>query len=636
MNLKQQRRQRTVAAPCILLLLQLTLVVPVTARHTSGTSAADESNIPAQITALVIDGKLQPEADVTKVAVTRAATANAPEGAKSNMVLYANDKIETFAGASVKLLYWNPTSEKSNELTIREESQVIIGSGYCWRFCQWAADLKDTFYGGYANVRLSNQGTNYDLKVNKDGSATVLVYDGAVLVEKLPTNSAPTPVGSPTDTARGPNESQPYYFHDARETPCKEAAESTARCVESLHALELPADTAEPLPTPEKLDEARVREALLWSSHVEIAAHPNNRAEENGQLLRKANYTADEDRDKEFIEARFRSLWDKQPESYFKLAKVYQDWGENQKTLRFTEVARTLYNQTPGWQEPADFLYTEAEALMRTGNYAKAIEKVDLAQGRDPQSLARAMDIRGAIIFGEANVDLKENDLASANQLIDLAQKQFSDGVHNVKDSEYNSMFRTNKALTLKAQGNIAFLEGDFSKAYKQFDLAEEELKFVFKLKEQSNQSFSFGENAVADIYRDKFRVYSVWKNPRADAAEARTILTYQKAIENNVSFAEAHCGLASTYFLANKDDLARKASEACVAYGPTTANSKVEVPSLVGSTKATAAIGFLEAGVVPKFVGVGNIVIGQTFAAGQKVRRGAVVVVQLGLRVLF
>ena len=571
------------------------LLINVTLTLTAGpVRSPDEPEPLAVITAIVVGDQSKTEAAATEVAITRAATPTVTEAAKVNTSLYVDDKLETFAGASVKVVFLTGPVEKRNEVLIGENSQVIIGSIYCPFVCQWFADLKDTFRGKTRTVNLDNQGTKYDLGVTAEGQV-LRVYEGTVLVKK------PEPVASlsaiPTDDVS----------------------------VQDLQELRIPTEPTAPLPSPTPMKEDEVRNALQWSSKVEIAAHPSDRTEENGVIARKPEFP-DSERSEKFINARFQSIWKKDPDSLVTLAKVYKDWGEGHKTLASIDEAKKIYKaQNPAWTESDKILYTEAEANAMIGNFTVAKDKVRQAAEKNPASTTTADNLLAAIQYREADAAFKRKDYATAKQLFSKADQSFLKLAN--KNDETRSIALANRAQSLRGLAAVAQEEKRFDESLRASEAAISNYLQSYRLQETA-----FVEKGVGDVYRERSRIYyAMGDDANGDKAFKRSEDIYLKTIENSKNFDDAYCSLASLYILSNQNDKAEAYLKPCLAANPTTVGAQTEVPNAVGRTKASAIVNFLQAGIVPRFTGTGNYVLRQSVVAGKKVRRGTEVVLQLG-----
>ena len=602
---------------------------PALASMPGPVKATDDPKPLALITAVIVADQLKTEAAATEVNVTRASTpaAGVSEPAKVNMPLFKNDKLETFAGASVKIVFLSSNAEKRNELTISEKSQVVIGSGYCPWVCKWFADLKDTFQGKTRTVNLDNPGTKYDLEVTAEGEI-LRVYEGTVVVKKLEQAARLDPVsGSPVNVRQG----QPSLVKISHRSTNTERAFSKETSlpdeirVQSLETLLITANKAAPLPTPKKLEEGEVRDGLLWSSKVEIAAHPSKRTDENGVIVRKTEFD-DSVRNDEFIKARFQSIWNKKPESFETLALVYKDWGEATKTLTNIDEAKKLYREEKKSWTPSDkILYAEAQAYEMMGNFRLARERTNQALAKNPKSKATADNILATIQYREGEQAFKRKNNSLAKQLFGLAASSFA-GLARL-GGDVQSLALANFAQSVRGLANIAQEEKRYDVALDRYELARKNYQLSYRLQESA-----FSEKAVADIYREQSRIYyALGKGETGDQKFKLSEYTYLKTVENNKDFGEAYCGLASLYILTEQNDKANENLEKCLAGNPATLTAETEVPNAEGRTKASAIVNFLQVGLVPRFTGEGTFVVSQSIAAGQKVRRGTEVTITLG-----
>lgn len=574
----------------------------------------------AVITAIVVAGELKTEAAATEVAVTRAAAATVTEPATVNLLLFDKDKIETFAGASVKVVFLNPEIEKRNEVLISEKSQVIIGSAYCPWVCKWFADLKDTFQGKTRKVSLDNQGTKYDVEVTAEGE-TLRVYEGTVTVtkqEEAPKTDAPANVpGHPV--------ARKISYRSGGEPISREApANDVIGVVQGLYQLRLP-DKSDSPPILERLEEAEVRKALEWSSKLEIAVHPSKRTDENGVIIRETEFD-DAVRNDKFIEARFQSIWNKQPEGFVTMALVYKDWGEGTKTLANLNEAKKLERvKNPNWTESDTILYAEAQAYEMLGKFDLARGKVQEAVDKNPQSTVKADTILATIQYREGDLALKRKDISLAKQRFGEAANSFA--VLAASDRGVKSRALANYAQSVRGLATIAQEEKNYEVALKGLEAARGIYFQSYRLQESA-----FSEKAVADIYRDQSRIYYArGEDASGDRKFRLSELTYLKTVENNKDFGEAYCGLVSLYILSEQNDKANEYLNQCLGSNPAALTAETEVPNAEGRTKASAVVGFLQVGIVPRFTGEGTFVIGQSVVAGKKVRRGSEVMLKLG-----
>ena len=595
---------------------------PALASTAGPVKPVDDVQPMALITAIVVGDQLKTEAAVTEVAVKRAATPTVAEPAKINQPLFLNDKLETFAGASVKVVFLNTDIEKRNEVSISENSQVIIGSVTCPWVCKWFADLKDTFRGKTRKVSLDNQGTKYEVEVTKEGEI-VRVYEGTVFVKKLeepPKTDAPANVpGQPV--------SLKISYRSGEELISREApADDVIAVVPFLYQLRLPDNVVSTPPAvPEKLEEADVRKSLEWSSKLEIAAHPSKRTDENGIIIRETEFS-DEERDKQFLEARFQSIWNKQPDSFVTLARIYKDWGEGTKTLANIDEARRLHlAQDRNWTDSEQMLYTEARAYEMIGKFDLSRKKVEEAVVKFPSSTAKAETILATIQYREGDMALKRKDYTLAKQRFGQAAISFDKLADS--NADIKSIALANYGQAVRGLGNIAQEEKKYEVALKRYEFARMKYQESYRIQESA-----FSEKAVADIYRDQSRIYyAMGAEAAGDKKFQLSEMTYLKTVENNKDFGEAYCGLVSLYVLTDRNDKVNEYLKSCLAGNPAGLTNFTEVPNAEGRTKASAVVNFLQVGIVPKFTGEGKFVDEQSIEAGKKVRRGTEVLIKLG-----
>nr|MBA3247331.1 hypothetical protein [Pyrinomonadaceae bacterium] len=157
----------------------------------------------ALIKSIVVGGVDRLEASAAEVSVIRAAT-SATEAARAGTLLYAQDEVKTGGNAQAILLFLDDPVVRDNEVLLDANTRVQISSVFA-RAGKILAKVKGFFKTKTTKIQLGVVGTEYELIVSPDGSATMTVIDGEVEVMKG--NFSPLETGrEPIDRWEGDRE----------------------------------------------------------------------------------------------------------------------------------------------------------------------------------------------------------------------------------------------------------------------------------------------------------------------------------------------------------------------------------------------------------------------------------------------
>ena len=594
------------------------LVIALALSVTSTTVAlADDSSAVAQVLVVVVeapngDWMIADKAEAPRVRITRA-----PGGCSETTVvrkgvpLCKGDHVITASGVKVKIAFGDPKDK--DELTIGAGSDVTISSASCNFVCRWFGSWKNRYTNRTPHTSYTNESTVYEVKAEQDGSGELVVYEGKVHVKKIDNGpAAPSASDSSESTPNGP------------------LTESGGIMVGSLQRVTISPDGTPG--APEVLTEPELREALAFSSDVEIASH-NNPAEAGGNFAKFINFDTITKRHRAFRNARVDSF--REPKDYrhfLELAKVYNDWGDAEQALTYLSKASELFSGLAR----ADLWLNRGIALRQTGRYEEALAELDRVVSTANSTYAGdALNIRGSIFYDQARklmiASQTEEATAQAAGLLQQADQEYEKA--RLRKPTQPQYLEVNQAQVFKAQGDI-------HKRRDQYD--EAALKYIAAI---SSLGAAYGEvdnpknkvagllvarayAALADAHAamgnsaDSFRIYGLAeKTYKASIAEAE---------RQNQKFAQSYCGLASLYLILG-DDKARENYDKCVAYNIAALVTETEVPKVLSLRRPNAIQLLAEAGLEPEIVNNGETVENQEPLMG-KIKIGTKVKLTLGV----
>lgn len=584
----------------------IALLITLTLSVTSTTVAfADDTAAVAQVLVIVVEGAngewvITDKAEAPRVRITRA-----PGGCSETSVvrkgvpLCKGDHVITGAGVKVKIAFGDP--KEKEELTIGAASDVSISSANCGFVCRWLGSWKNRYTNRTPHTSYTNEGTVYEVNAEADGSGELLVYEGKVHVKKID--------DAPADPSAATSEPPP-------DQPPTEPGTVT---VVSLQRVTISPDGSPG--APEILTYDELREALAFSSDVEIASH-NNPAEAGGNFAKFVNFASIAQRNREFRKARLDSFWrPKEFRPFLDLAKVYNDWGDAEQALGYLSKATALFS---GLAVPELWL-NRGIALRQIGEYQKALEELDrVISSADPTYAADALNIRGSIFYDRARklmiASQSEEATAEAATLLQQAQQEYEKGEQQRPTPLALEYLKVNQAQVSKAQGDIQKRRGEYPQAalsyiraignigvaYGRFDNPKNKVAGLLVARAQA---------ALADAYAgmgDRTNSFDAYKD-----AEKTYLASIAEAERQNQKFAQAYCGLASLYLILG-DDKARDNYDKCVAYNIAALVTETDVPTVKGLRRPNAIQLLAEAGLEPDFVNNGETVENQEPLTGR------------------
>ncbi len=150
------------------------LVLFVYAQTSYAQARPEPNKPPAALIKNIVVGTLERTTVDPRQAVVRRETGE-PVVVSTGLILYRGDVIETFAATRVTILFLDaPVLERANEVIIDANSQVGISSTDSW-WGRIQAKVKGAFRSRSKYVQLSPRGTEYDFKVFRNETRSVLI-----------------------------------------------------------------------------------------------------------------------------------------------------------------------------------------------------------------------------------------------------------------------------------------------------------------------------------------------------------------------------------------------------------------------------------------------------------------------------
>lgn len=565
---------------------------------------ADDTAAVAQVLVIVVEapnGELMitDKAEAPRVTITRA-----PGGCSETSVvrkgvpLCKGDHVITGAGVKVKIAFGDPKDKE--ELTIGPSSDVMISSANCGFICRWFGSWKNRYTNRTPHTSYSNEGTVYEVSAERDGSGELLVYEGLVHVKK--SDFVPATPGA-AETSE-PAADQPL-------------TESGSVPVESLRRVTIASDGTPGAPVSITYDE--LREALAFSSDVEIASH-NNPAEAGGNFAKFVNFTTIAIRNREFRRARVDSFWrPREFRAFLDLARVYNDWGDAEQALTYLSKATELFS---GLAVPELWL-NRGIALRQIGEHEKAFAELDrVTSSADSIYAGDALNIRGSIFYDQARklmiASQTEEATTEADALLLQANQEYEKA--RLRRPTQPEHLAVNEAQVFKAQGDILKRRGQYDQAALKYVAAIASLGAAYgEVDNPKNKVAGLlvarARAALADAYAamgDSTRSFETYKR-----AEETYKASIAEAERQGQKFAQSYCGLASMYLILG-DDKARENYDKCVAYNIAAFVTEAEVPKVLGLRRPNAIQLLAEAGLEPEIVTEGETVATQQPLTGK------------------
>jgi len=559
---------------------------------------ADDTAAVAQVLVIVVeadgDWMITDKSEAPQVTITRApGGCSATSVVRKGVPLCKGDHVITGTGVKVKIAFGDPKDRE--ELTIGPSSDVKISSANCGFICRWFGSWKNSYTNRTPHTSYTNEGTVYEVSAQSDGSGELIVYQGLVHAKK--SDDGPDTAGV-LETSKAATD-QPL-------------ADSGSVPVEGLQRVTIASDGTPGAPVSLTYDE--LREALAFSSDVEIASH-NNPAEAGDTFAKFVNFQTIAVRNRVFRKARVDSFWrPKEFRSFLELAKVYNDWGDAEQALTYLSKATELF---PALAIPELWL-NKAIALRQIGETQLASDELDrvISNATDSTYAGDALNIRGTIFSDRARklmiASQTEEATAEADSLLQQASQEYLNaGSKRPTQPQYLAV---NQAQVFKAQGDIFKRRAQYDQAALMYIAAIASLGAAYgDVDNPKNKVAGYlvarAQAALADAYAamgqsvKSFETYQKAENTyKASIAEAE---------RQNQKFAQSYCGLASMYLILG-DNKARENYDKCVAYNIAALVTEAEVPKVLSLRRPNAIQLLAEAGLEPEIVTDGETVVAQ------------------------
>lgn len=566
---------------------------------------ADDTAAVAQVLVIVVEAPngvwmITDKSEAPTVKITRAAGGCSETSVvRKGVPLCKGDHVITGAGVKVKIAFGDPKDRE--ELTIGPSSDVKISSADCGFICRWFGSWKKSYTNRTPHTSYTNEGTVYEVIAEEDGSGELIVYQGLVHAKKSD-NVPATPGASETSEA----------------APDQPLTESGAVSVQGLQRVAIASDGTPGAPVPLTYDE--LREALAFSSDVEIASH-NNPAEAGGTFAKFVNFPTIAVRNRTFRQARLDSFWrPKEFRAFLDLAKVYNDWGDAEQALTYLSKATALFPQLA----VPELWLNRGIALRQIGETEQAFNELDrVISNADSMYAGDALNLRGTIFYDRARklmiTSQTEEATAEADALLVQADQEYVKAASSKPTQP--QYLAVNQAQVFKSQGDILKRKNQFDQAALKYVAAIGSLGAAYgDVDNPKNKVAGLlvarARAALADAYAamgDRVKSFDMYQR-----AEVTYNASIAEAERQNQQFAQSYCGLASMYLILGDNDKARANYDKCVAYNIAALVTEAEVPKVLGLRRPNAIQLLAEAGLEPEIVTDGETVIDQQPLTGK------------------
>lgn len=300
----------------------------------------------------------------------------------------------------------------------------------------------------------------------------------------------------------------------------------------------------------EKATEDEVRSVLGWTNRVILTSQPSYPAE---NVL--PHFDSPGERGREFVLARFRAIWLREPGGFETLGDIYSDWGEGAKAVQAYEKELTVNRAR---QDSPDFLADLGEAYRQTGRFDDAEGALRKALAVNQQS-APALNALGNLYQDRAAVARDKRDNRQARALLETAvtyyqQLSGSAAGRGRGVAAQKTVSQVNRGEAVTALGELAQDEGRLNEARDAYLEAEQ----TFRAAETGGTAYAFTPVNLGRVYRQLGDV-SRALNSTADAARAyeQSEAQFNRALGEHGDMAEAHVGLGSIYERTDRKDAA-------------------------------------------------------------------------------
>lgn len=367
----------------------------------------------AVIDSIVVNNEKTDSATADDIELIRADTTT-PVGVQVGVELFKGDELTTKTNDQVTLRFLDVQNGELNLVYMDQESKVHISSA-CLKSGRFWAFVGINFQICLGNTTLGVRGTEFEVNAENPEQPKVSVLKGEVTVtQKQPALSVISNVIRSATVVFAPH---------PEKILAKEEATITSTGI---------AKTEIPEPTGKSL-------LNYWSLKM-IKADPVKKEAELPKPYQ--NYQSKEEREREFIEARFQAVWNNDAKSLATLGKVYNDWDRGDKAAQSLQRAAA---KDPSLKSSYEFQTNLGEADRLLGRYASAQIHADEALRINP-NYGPAAYMKGRAAVDSFRVSNKVSDLDVARQALSQAVRLSPPeaGVKNRVEGELNQVLKEN------------------------------------------------------------------------------------------------------------------------------------------------------------------------------------------------